>query len=182
MTIKLSNPTLIYLQKLTSNHADELKQWYDIQRQILQTMEETQLELEISRAIHKPIFIQKSANQNTFLNNFSVLFAILNNYFASSYFASSQLVRPLTVLTFDDEQLDEGMIFFETIELIARQKKLLNVDDELERLRRQIASLLTKEQWQSIVGHPKLTQNKFYPLLGMSIATAYNGKEKSDAK
>lgn len=107
MTIKLSNPTLIYLQKLTSNHADELKQWYDIQRQILQTMEETQLELEISRAIHKPIFIQKSANQNTFLNNLPVLFAILNNYFASS-----QLVRPLTVLTFDDEQLDAGMILF----------------------------------------------------------------------
>ena len=109
--------------------------------------------------------------------NITVLFAILNNYFASS-----QLVRPLTVLTFDDEQLDARMIFFETIELIARQKKLLNVDDELERLRRQIASLLTKEQWQSIVGHPKLTQKKFYPLLGMSIATAYNGKEKSDAK
>lgn len=182
MTIKLSNPTLIYLQKLTSNHADELKQWYDIQCQIFQKMDDLQLEVEINRAIQKPIFLQKSANQNTFLNNLPVLFAILNNYFASSYFARSQLVRPLTVLTFDDEQLDEGMIFFETIELIARQKKLLNVDDEFERLRRQIASLLTKEQWQSIVGHPKLTQNKFYPLLGMSIATAYNGKEKSDAK
>ena len=177
MIIKLSNPTLIYLQKLTSNHADELKQWYDIQCQIFQKMDDLQLEVEINRAIQKPIFLQKSANQNTFLNNLPVLLAILNNYFASS-----QLVRPLTVLTFDDEQLDAGMIFFETIELIARQKKLLNVDDELERLRRQIASLLTKEQWQSIIGHPKLTQNKFYPLLGMSIATAYNGKDKSDAK
>ncbi|GGM06439.1 hypothetical protein GCM10010099_23160 [Streptomyces cinereus] len=177
MTIKLSNPTLIHLQKLTSSYAEEFKQWYDIQRQIFQTMAETQLELEISRAIHQPIFLQKSAEQNLFLNNFTVLFAILNNNFASS-----QLVRPLTVLTLDDEQLDAGMIFFETIELIARQKKLLNFDDELERLRRQIASLLTKEQWQSIVGRPKLTQNKFYPLLGMSIATAYNGKGKSDAK
>ena len=150
MTIKLSNPTLIYFQKFPSNHAEELKEWYDIQCQIFQKMDDLQLEVEINRAIQKPIFLQKSANQNTFLNNLPVLFAILNNYFASS-----QLVRPLTVLTFDDEQLDAGMIFFETIELIARQKKLLNVDDELERLRRQIASLLTKEQWQSIVGHPK---------------------------
>ena len=177
MSIKLSNPTLIYFQKFPSNHAEELKEWYDIQCQIFQKMDDLQLEVEINRAIQKPIFLQKSANQNTFLNNFTVLFAILNNNFASS-----QLVRPLTVLTLDDEQLDAGIIFFETIELIARQKKLLNVDDELERLRRQIASLLTKEQWQSIVGHPKLIQNKFYPLLGMSIATAYNGKEKSDAK
>lgn len=177
MTIKLSNSTLIHLQKLPSIHAEELKQWYDIQRQIFQKMENPQLELEISRAIHKPIFIQKSAEQNLFMNNFTVLFAILRNHFSDS-----QLIQPLTVLTLDDEQLDAGMIFCETIELIARQKKLLNVDDELERLRRQIASLLTKEQWQSIVGHPKLTQNKFYPLVGMSIATAYNGKEKSDAK
>ena len=177
MSIKLSNPTLIYFQKFPSNHAEELKEWYDIQCQIFQKMDDLQLEVEINRAIQKPIFLQKSANQNTFLNNLPVLFAILNNYFASS-----QLVRPLTVLTFDDEQLDARMIFLETIELIARQKKWLNVDDELERLRRQIASLLTKEQWQSIVGHPKLAQKKFYPLLGMSIATAYNGKEKSDAK
>ena len=177
MSIKLSNPTLIYFQKFPSNHAEELKEWYDIQCQIFQKMDDLQLGLEINRAIQKPIFLQKSANQNTFLNNLPVLFAILNNYFASS-----QLVRPLTVLTFDDEQLDAGMIFFFFFLIIARQKKLLNVDDELERLRRQIASLLTKEQWQSIVGHPKLTQNKFYPLLGMSIATAYNGKEKSDAK
>ena len=86
MTIKLSNPTLIHLQKLTSSHADELKQWYDIQRQIFQTIAETQLELEISRAIHQPIFLQKSAEQNLFLNNFTVLFAILNNNFASSCF------------------------------------------------------------------------------------------------
>ena len=177
MSIKLSNPTLIYFQKFPSNYAEELKEWYDIQCQIFQKMDDLQLEVEINRAIQKPIFLQKSANQNTFLNNLPVLLAILNNYFASS-----QLVRPLTVLTFDDEQLDAGMIFFETIELKKKKKKLLNVDDELERLRRQIASLLTKEQWQSIIGHPKLTQNKFYPLLGMSIATAYNGKEKSDAK
>ena len=177
MSIKLSNPTLIYFQKFPSNHAEELKEWYDIQCQIFQKMDDLQLEVENKRTIQKPKYLQKATKQNTFLNNLPVLFAILNNYFASS-----QLVRPLTVLTFDDEQLDAGMIFFETIELIARQKKLLNVDDELERLRRQIASLLTKEQWQSIVGHPKLTQNKFYPLLGMSIATAYNGKEKSDAK
>ena len=127
MSIKLSNPTLIYFQKFPSNHAEELKEWYDIQCQIFQKMDDLQLGLEINRAIQKPIFLQKSANQNTFLNNLPVLFAILNNYFASS-----QLVRPLTVLTFDDEQLDAGMIFFETIELINKKKKLLNVDDELE--------------------------------------------------
>lgn len=173
MTIKLSNPTLIHLQKLPSIHTEELKQWYDIQRQIFQKMENPQLELEISRAIHKPIFIQKSAEQNLFLNNFTVLFAILRNHFSDS-----QLIQPLTVLTVDNDKLEVGMIFFETVELISRQSKLLDV----KQLCKQIAPLLSKQQWQSILGHPKLTQNKFYPLVGMSIATAYNGKEKSDAK
>ena len=69
MSIKLSNPTLIYFQKFPSNHAEELKEWYDIQCQIFQKMDDLQLEVEINRAIQKPIFLQKSANQNTFLNN-----------------------------------------------------------------------------------------------------------------
>lgn len=173
MTIKLTNPTVTHLQKSLSTHAVELKGWYDIQCQIFQKMDETQLGQEINRAIHKPIFLQKSAKQNNFLNNLPVLYAILNNGFSES-----QLVQPLTVLTVDNETLNEAMIFFETIELIARQKKLLDV----EQLRRQLACLLTKEYWQSIVGHPKLTQNKFYPLLGMSIATAYNTKEDNDGR
>lgn len=165
MTIKLTNSSLIHLQKLPSNYAEELKEWYDIQRQIFQKMEKTQLELEINRGIHKPIFLQKSATQNLFLNNFPVLFAILHNHISAS-----QLIQPLTILTVENEKLDIGMIFFETVELISRQKKLLNA----RQLCKQMASLLTKEQWQSILGHPKLTQNKFYPLIGISTATAYS--------
>nr|WP_186008008.1 hypothetical protein [Moraxella osloensis] len=51
MSIKLSNPTLIYFQKFPSNHAEELKEWYDIQCQIFQKMDDLQLEVEINRAI-----------------------------------------------------------------------------------------------------------------------------------
>lgn len=173
MTIKLINPTLTHLQKVPSIHGQELKGWYDIQRQIFQKMDNSQMELDINRAIHKPIFLQKSAEKNIFLNNLPVLFGILHNRFSVS-----QLIQPLTVLTMDNEQLDMGVIFFETVELISRQKKLLNV----KQLSKQIAPLLTKEQWQSILGHTKLTQNKFYPLIGISSATAHSYKEESDGR
>lgn len=175
MSIRFTHPTLQAFQNRPSTFDKGLEGWYDIYLTILPKIDEASLTQEIHRAISKPIFIQKSDKQNLFLNNFMLLMAITSQYPLSQ----TQLNRPLTLFILENETLDIGVIFYETIELIGRQKKALNNKDlKLKDLKESISKLLTQQQCQSLFNEKKLTIDQFALLIQTAKATIHLPKDK----
>lgn len=170
MSVRLTHPTLQALQNRHSTFAEGLENWHEIYLTILSKLNNTALIQEINRAISKPIFIQKSDEQNLFLNNFMLLIAITSQYPLSQ----TQLNRPLTLFILENETLDIGVIFYETIELIGRQKKALNDKDlKLKDLKESISKLLTQQQCQSLFNEKKLTIEQFALLTQTAKSTIH---------
>lgn len=165
MSIRLTHPTLQALQIRPSTFAEEFEDWYGIYLTILSELDDISLNQEINRAISKPIFIQKFEGQNLFLNNFMLLTAIISQH----PLTQNQLNRPLLLFTLENEILEIGVIFYETIELIGRQKKHLNLKDLKEALSR----LLTKEQCQILFNEKKLTIDQFALLIQTAKSTIH---------
>lgn len=170
MSVRLTHPTLQALQNRPSTFAEGLGNWHEIYLTILPKLNNTSLIQEINRAISKPLFIQKSNEQNLFLNNFMLLIAITSQYPLSQ----TQLNHPLTLFILENETLDIGVIFYETIELIGRQKKALNDKDlKLKDLKESISQLLTQQQCQALFNEKKLTIDQFALLTQTAKSTIH---------
>lgn len=170
MSVKLSSPNLSTLPRNFTSYAVGLKVWFEIYRTIFSKLTSSELEKEIDRAIEKPVFVERIGNNTLFLNNLLLLSAIV----AQHSFTQHQHLKSLTILTLANENLDIGMVFYETIELIERQKKLLK-KYHLE-LCEKMADALTTKQCQTLFDCNKLTQERFLQLIHSSSTTAHRNK------